>query len=229
MGARIAGKPVGDFLGSVAVFSSGVHEVLEKKLLRDDAGRQLSFAQFKLLKLLAQGGGLHLGDAAVFLGITPAAASKAVEKLVRRGLLVRREGHPDRRAVQLSLTRTGRSLLARYERARRRVLRRVFEEVQGAELHRSETLLDRLSIALLDHTTQPGKTCCACGIYFRDQCLLRERTQRRCFYRLPASQPGHRAGAIPSQPLTPVPGTPEATGKPDQTREETPWPKPPQP
>jgi len=119
---------------------------------------------------------------ALFLGISPAAASKAVDKLVRRKLLRRTEAQPDRRAIQLSLTESSRRLLAAYETARDRELARLFRGFSSAELHRAAGLLDRLSAGLFDHSAGPDEVCFQCGVYFRDECLLRKLTRRTCFY-----------------------------------------------
>ena len=54
------------------------------------------------------------------LGVTNAAASQMIERLVRQGLLERAEHPSDRRAKQLKLTPKGRTLIAKAIEARRR-------------------------------------------------------------------------------------------------------------
>jgi len=90
---------INDFLGSTQVFASSVNAVIEKRLLREVGPRQLTSSQFKLLKLVALTDAQTIGDVAAFLGVSNAAASKAVDKLVRRGLLLRNEAQTDRRAI----------------------------------------------------------------------------------------------------------------------------------
>jgi DNA-binding MarR family transcriptional regulator len=103
---------INDFLGSTQVFASSVNNVIEKRLLRKVGPRQLTSSQFKLLKLVGLTDAQLIGDVAAFLGVSNAAASKAVDKLVRQGLLVRNEAQRDRRAIQLSLTASSRRVLA---------------------------------------------------------------------------------------------------------------------
>jgi len=182
MAPGITPKLVNDFLGSTQVFASGLDAVVEKKLLRDVAGSQITFSQFKLLKLVALKGPHTLGDVAAFLGISHAAASKAVDKLVRRKLLRRTEAQPDRRAIQLSLTEPSRRLLAAYGATKNRKLSKIFREFSPAELHRAAGLLDRLSAGILDHGARPDELCLRCGIYFREKCPLRDALQHTCFY-----------------------------------------------
>lgn len=182
MGDKISASQVNDFLGSTRVFASGLDQVIEKRLLREITGGQITFSQFKLLRLVALEGPHTLGEVATFMGISPAAASKAVDKLVRRKLLRRTVAHPDRRAIELSLTEASRRLLAGYESARNKKLGKIFSQVSPAELHRATGLLDRLSADLIDHNLGAEEVCMDCGVYLRQECLLRDLLPRICFY-----------------------------------------------
>ena len=93
-----------EFLSSARVFAWSVREIIERTVLREVAGDELSFSQLKLLYLVANTDSLNIGDAAAFLGVTCGAASRAVEKLVQRGLLRRVTPAEDRRSFRLSLT-----------------------------------------------------------------------------------------------------------------------------
>jgi len=92
-----------DFLGSAQVFVTALSEIVEEKILSAVAGETLTLSQFKLLKLVANTDAHSIGAVAAFLGVSNAAASKAVDKLVRRKMLLRTEGQEDRRESQLSL------------------------------------------------------------------------------------------------------------------------------
>jgi len=171
-----------DFLGSAQVFASAVEDVVEKQILEESAGKQFTLSQFKLLKMVALTDAHTISDVALFLGISNAAASKAVDKLVRRNLLRREEGQPDRREICLSLTESSHQLLATYEEKKERKLAQVFRGFSSDELRRTARLLDRLSAELVDHHSNPDEVCLQCGIYFRDQCLVRQLAKRNCFY-----------------------------------------------
>ena len=185
-----------DFLGSAQVFASAVEDVVEKQLLEESAGKQFTLSQFKLLKMVALTDAHTISDVALFLGVSNAAASKAVDKLVRRNLLRREEGQPDRREICLSLTESSLSLLATYEEKKERKLAQIFRGFSGDELRRTARLLDRLSAELVDHHAQPDEVCLQCGIYFRDQCLVRQLVKRNCFY-VRRRQPKH-ADPVPA-------------------------------
>jgi DNA-binding MarR family transcriptional regulator len=176
------GRIIHDFLGSAHIFASAVNEVVEKRLLGEVAGKHLTLSQFRLLKMVALTDARTISDVALFLGVSNAAASKAVDKLVRRKLLRRTEGRPDRREICLSLTEASRRLLIAYEERKERKLARVFRTFPRTELRRASQLLDRLSAGVVNHSARPGEVCLQCGIYFRDNCLVRKLLKRDCFY-----------------------------------------------
>ncbi len=181
-----------DFLGSAHVFASAVEDFIEKRLLEEVSGQQLTLSQFRLLKLVAVADAHTISDVGLFLGVSNAAASKAVDKLVRRKLLRRKEGQPDRREIRLSLTESSKRLLAAYEQRKKRKLSEVFRSFTGDELQRTTNLLDRLSAGLVDHHSK-DEVCLQCGIYFRNQCLVRRLLRRDCFYlrhRIQTRRPG---------------------------------------
>jgi DNA-binding MarR family transcriptional regulator len=173
---------ISELLGSVQIFSSAMRDVLEEKLLRETARGRLTFSRLKLLKLVAFTDSHTIGDVAAFLGVSNTAASKAVDKLVRRRLLRRTEAHADRRASELSLTGEGRRLLSAYEAARDRKLTEIFSACVPEQLCGTVATLDRLSANMVDHAANRRELCFQCGIYFREKCRLRELVGRTCFY-----------------------------------------------
>ncbi len=174
-----------DFLGSARTFEYAVGDVIEEKLWRKIAGNRISVSQLKLLKLVSLPGAPTVSDAALFLGISKAAASVAVQKLVRMDLIRRDEGREDRRATNLSLTDQGRKMLDDYNAALQAKLVEVFGQFSPAELHRAVELLDALSELIENHQARRNEICVQCGIYFRQKCSLRQRLGRRCLYLRP--------------------------------------------
>lgn len=187
-----------DFLGSAHVFASAVEGTVEKHLIEEVAGKHLTLSQFRLLMLVALTDARTINDVGLFMGVSNAAASKAVDKLVRRKLLRRTEGRPDRREICLSLTESSKRLLTAYEQKRKRKLAEVFRGFSGDELKHTADLLDRLSAGLLDHHSHE-EVCLQCGIYFRNKCLVRKLLNRDCFY-LRNRAERKRARSTPPQP-----------------------------
>lgn len=171
-----------DFLGSAHVLATALRDVMERALLQEVAGRRVSFSQLKLLALAAHTDAHTIGDVAAFLGVSKAAASQTVDKLVRRKWLRRTQKEADRRAASLSLTEPGRRLVAEYERARTEKLTKIFRDFSADDLRRTADLLDRVSAGIVNHTAKAEEVCLQCGIYFRERCLLRNLIGRTCFY-----------------------------------------------
>lgn len=175
-----------DFLGSAHIFTSAIDELMREQL-RAISDQPLTFSQIRLLKLVAVTDGFTVGDVAAFLGVSNAAASKAVDRLARRDLIQRHEPEEDRRVVKLSLSPEGRRLLDRYEAATDEALQALLGDVSQETLMDTAAALDRLSVRLVEGNNEGDEgagrdTCFRCGIYFREKCLLRERGRPGCYF-----------------------------------------------
>lgn len=186
--ARPSTQFVRDFLGSAQIFTSAVNDLMEEQL-RQVTGAKVTFSQLKLLKMVSLTDGYTVGSVAAFLGVSNAAASKAVDRLVRRGLIHRAEAEDDRRAVRLSLTERGRRLLASYDAASGKALQQVLGASPPEQLRETAELLDRLSVGIVNRANGADEVCYRCGIHFRERCLLRETVGRNCHFHL------HKGGA----------------------------------
>ena len=167
-------------MGASHVFCSTVNELLEAALEESSEG-QLGMAQVKLLLLISRPEHcFKVTDIADFLGVTNAAASRAIDRLVQRGLVERTISREDRRAVDLALTPVAEELLARFTRVRNEELLARLGEVPDDRLSRVAALLDELSLLLLDIDTASESRCLRCGLHFRSGCVLRDVLGRAC-------------------------------------------------
>ena len=190
-----------EFLSSARVLAWSVREVIERTVLREVSGDKLTFAQFKLLYLVAHTDELSIGDAAAFLGVTCGAVSRTVDKLVRRRLLRRVAPQEDRRLIRLALTETSRRLMDAYLTARDHKARMAFRQFAPEELKRTSELLDRLAGAIVRDGSDPDATCMQCEIYVRERCRFGEYGHRNCFYQrhkkqAQALEPGPAEGKV---------------------------------
>ncbi len=94
----------------------------EFKNFMDDSG--LSFTQVNTLMRLHYTGQADISDIGAQMGISNAAASQLVERLVRMGLLERTEDTIDRRIKRLTLTHSGHALAEKLVDTRRRWMER---------------------------------------------------------------------------------------------------------
>ncbi|UCF40298.1 MAG: MarR family transcriptional regulator [Gemmatimonadota bacterium] len=184
---------VHDFLGSAQIFTNAVNDLMEEQL-HEVADDQLTFSQLKLLKMVSLTDGYTVSDVAAFLGVSNAAASRAVDRLVKRELVDRAEAETDRRAVRLSLTEKGRRLLESYDAASDRVLERLFGTLSPEQLRRTAKLLDQLSVTIVERGAKRGQMCMRCGIHFRYRCLLRQSKDHICHFHLQDDGNGHSGG-----------------------------------
>jgi MarR family transcriptional regulator for hemolysin len=183
-----------DFLASTQIFSTAMTELMDEQI-RAVLGKQFTLSQLKLLKMVARTNTGTISEVAAFMGVSNAAASKAVDRLVRRGLIQRKEKEEDRRAISLSLSESGHHVLEMYDEAQYKTLDGLFRRFTPQDLVAAGELLDRLSTDLVDAGARPDELCFRCGIYFRDKCLLRNVNKRVCYYHLHKSKTKNKQSA----------------------------------
>ena len=174
-------EPINEFLGSVNVISAAMEDWLTEQL-KGVVGSEVTLSQIRLMKLVAQTESLSVTDVATLLGVSNAAASKAIDRLVRRELVERVEDEADRRTTRLSVSPAGMTILKRYDTAVGRALEEVFGGFPAAELHRAAGLLDRISVDLVSRTERAEDVCLRCSVHFREKCLLRSHVGRACLF-----------------------------------------------
>jgi MarR family transcriptional regulator, organic hydroperoxide resistance regulator len=94
----------------------------------------LTAAQADALVVIGQAGPLSLKELGELLIAEAGHPSRLVDRLVEAGLVERRPAGDDRRRVELSLTRRGRGLQKRIERARAEVLELASELIGARDL-----------------------------------------------------------------------------------------------
>lgn len=152
------------------IFASVVREYLELQLLHEVSDDELSLSQFHLLKLITLDGVHQVGQVAEFLGISPPAATKNIDKMERLGLVSRSPSTGDRRATLLASSPAGRQLVTRYEALKQTRLEPVLEGFSKKELKQMADLLERFSLRLI-HAQEPmAQICLRCSAYYDDNC-----------------------------------------------------------
>jgi len=177
------GEILNDFIASALIFSTAITELLDDKI-RSVFGDKYTLAQLRLLKMVSRTHAGTVTDVAAFLGVSNAAASKAVDRLVKRNLVRRDESKSDRRAIQLSLTTEGVDVLKRYEDVQGQTLDSLFGQFEPGEFIHTGEILDRLSADLVNVGARSGEMCFRCGVYFRKKCILRDVNNRVCYYQI---------------------------------------------
>jgi DNA-binding MarR family transcriptional regulator len=113
----------------------------------------LSFSQINILMRLIHAKSTGVSEIGEELGVTNAAASQAVDRLVGLGLIERAEDPEDRRAKKLALTQKGRALIEKGIEARSKWvegLTDTFTSDQQAMIISALTLLTESAIKMED-------------------------------------------------------------------------------
>jgi DNA-binding MarR family transcriptional regulator len=152
------------------IFSSAVREMLESKVLQQVSQEPLSISQFHLLKLMMLNGQHQVGQVADFLGVSPPAATKNIDKLEGLGLLVRTPDKGDRRATLLSVTPKGRRLVKKFEEKKAERLEPVVQGFDKEEIDEFSRMLERFSVSLLDLDPSNEGACLRCSAYLEAHC-----------------------------------------------------------
>jgi DNA-binding MarR family transcriptional regulator len=180
MGKREQIERIQQAMGASHLFCTTVNELLERTL-EEASDEQLALSQVKLLLLISRPGQrFKVTDVADFLGVTNAAASRSIDRLVQRGLIDRTVSPDDRRAVDLTLTDASRELLSQFTEIRNRELLRVLGDFPADKLEQTARLLDELSVRLAELETEEEERCLRCGIHFRNGCVMRDVLGREC-------------------------------------------------
>ncbi len=169
------GTGQGDLFGLLRyshIFASVVREILEIKLLNEVTSEPLTLSQLHLLKLISLNGKHQVGEVADFLGVSPPAATKNIDKLERLGLVARTPSKGDRRATLLESSRKGRELVQHYEELKEERLAPVLEAFTSEELSQLAYLLEKFSVNLIGAQDGDG-LCLRCSAYFDTRCAVR--------------------------------------------------------
>ena len=199
----IEAEAILDFFHSAHIFASTVRDILEEKFLRQATDLKLTVPQFNLIRLIAVQGDYHICDIARVMGVSQAAASKNVDKLVRLGLLARRVHPTDRRVFSLSLTVRGRHLVQRYETLKKERLCRCLEGTSAEELRALARAIERVAHLILSREQDSRDICIRCNAYPVAHCLLKD-LSGGCIYDVTKTRTGDPPGG-------PVVSTPSKT------------------
>jgi DNA-binding MarR family transcriptional regulator len=152
------------------IFASAVHDLLELKVLREVTDDPLTLPQFHLLKLISLNGTHQVGEVAQFLGVSPPAATKNIDKLEGLGLVARTPSVDDRRATLLASSTKGRRLVKSYDALKEQRLEPVLEGFNKKELAQFTRLLERFSLLLIRQQDSGKGLCLRCSAYYDDVC-----------------------------------------------------------
>ncbi|WBC16685.1 MarR family transcriptional regulator [Micromonospora sp. WMMA1998] len=108
---------------------------------------ELTLPQYRTLVVLAARGSLRTVDLATSLDVHPSTVTRTCDRLIRRGLVARRQGTTDRRVAWLALTETGRDLVGAVIRERADRIRDLVRTADAVRAASGEELINALVAA----------------------------------------------------------------------------------
>lgn len=114
----------------------------------------LTLPQFRALVFIAQRGPTSSSALADALDVHPSSITRLVDRLVTKRLVARHASPIDRREIHLSLTATGRSVVERVTRARRRDLTSILKHLSPGDRAAIAHALDVFALAAGEGATE---------------------------------------------------------------------------
>lgn len=187
-----------DLLRHFHVFSHAIQTVLQNSVAAGVSGGTLSFRQVSLLVLISSKGGHLVGDIVHFLGVSYAAASQTVDKLVKMNLLTLESDPRDRRVKRISVTEKGARIAQQFQEEQARRVQRLIAQYEPEALKRlSDGLADMATILMTAQSSEDQPVCLQCGIFDVNGCVLDGETEATCPYQSHWDEHADSAGPPP--------------------------------
>lgn len=143
---------------SLSEFADKLNQLMPA-LIKEFARRQtnelykgkITLPQFLILGFLGRGGGSRMTDIARFMGITTAASTGIVDRLVRAGYAARSYDANDRRIIRMKLTQSGSILVKKVNKERRQMIIDIFGKISQAEREKYLEILTHIYNILTTH------------------------------------------------------------------------------
>ena len=148
-----------------------VFDVVTTRTL-SDAGSDITVSQLECLKYLQRHGACSAAELAEGLHMSPPAITKLVDRLVRKGLVMRRDRPDDRRSVEISLTEAGQQAVEAIRRRRTQVFEMILSRMTPEEQEMLERSLRAFVAAGLNDPGVVEALCLRCGDESTPECPL---------------------------------------------------------
>jgi len=144
----------------------------EQEISKEIEGLGITSSQLQGLIYISRHKECLIGDIANGLSISYPAATKLTDRLVGKGLALRKEGAIDRRLVKVSLTPKGEEILKRVTQRRREKLSKITQHIGSEEMAELVKMLEEFLRAVLQDEDMIGDICLHCGSDHSPDCLV---------------------------------------------------------
>jgi DNA-binding MarR family transcriptional regulator len=112
-----------------------------------DVAEEVTLTQYRTLVVLASRGPQSLAELADAVDVTPPTATRMCDRLIKKGLIVRRHERGDRRLIRLTLAKDGRELVDAVTQRRRTEISHLMEAIPLGQQAALVDSLKRLTAA----------------------------------------------------------------------------------
>ncbi|NNF04326.1 MAG: MarR family transcriptional regulator [Rhodothermales bacterium] len=119
---------------------------IEDRLREQVESNGLSFTEFGVLEVLLHRGPLPIGEIGERILLTSGSMTYVVNKLEKRGLIIRRACASDRRVIYAELTRPGKDLIRRVFSEHEQLLARLSEGLSPDEIDEAARLVRKFGL-----------------------------------------------------------------------------------
>jgi DNA-binding MarR family transcriptional regulator len=172
---------VDEFIRNLQLLSFLTHHYVEGRFISEATDKPLSFVHMNLLRILDQHPGRTVGDIARYMNVSYPAATKTIDKLVRLGLLRRREDTHDRRIAHLHLTPSGRNLVDKYVDLKRVQMEQIIDKFGLEKANELNRQMHNFAQNIVDLIPIKAGICIHCGAFSPEDCVATE-SEKTCGY-----------------------------------------------
>ncbi|HEY3297570.1 MAG TPA: MarR family transcriptional regulator [Armatimonadota bacterium] len=155
------------------LFVEVLHETVTVKPLQN-VGAEMTPALAQGLQFLSRHGVCSIRDIAQGLQMTYSAASQLTERLVKRGLVTRRENERDRRLSEIKLTEDGLQVVERIRVHRIESITHILDRMNEARRLALVGDLESFIAAAIENEKSALKACSHCGTDHLAECVVNE-------------------------------------------------------
>jgi DNA-binding MarR family transcriptional regulator len=180
-------QPTSDVEHASDLFVAIIEKLMTQRMLGESFEQQVTPSQLVALRYLYLNESSLMSDVAEGLGISFPAATKTIDRLVRKGLAGRSEDPHDRRVVRIRLTEEGRTLVLDVYRERARRFSTVMERLDPLALDSLHRGMEAFITTAIDDEETVRSVCLHCGSEHHDSCPVKV-----AFFRLTRAQEAAR-------------------------------------
>ncbi len=167
------GTPTSNVEHDSDLFVAIIEKLMTHRMLDKSFEQQVTPSQLVALRYLSLNESSLMSDVAEGLGISFPAATKTIDRLVRKGYASRFQDPRDRRVVRIRLTEEGKSLVSQIYRERARRFTAVLDQLDPAAREALHFGIEVFITTAIDDAETAESVCLHCGSEHHDSCPVK--------------------------------------------------------